>query len=94
MKKILYISVNSKPEVLSSSKTVARALINQLNNKGTYLVDELDLYRDHIPRLQYEFFESKNCLIKEEAFQQLSEDAQKEAHQIVKLCDQFKEADV
>ena len=49
MKKILYISVNSKPESESSSKTVARELINQVldqckykvpKNKNTYVIDE------------------------------------------------------
>lgn len=49
MKKILYISVNSKPESESSSKTVARKLINEVlcqcrykvpKNKSTYTIDE------------------------------------------------------
>ena len=30
MKKLLYISVNSKPEELSASKTVARKFINKV----------------------------------------------------------------
>ena len=35
MKKLLYISVNSKPEDLSASKTVARKFINK---KFTWLI--------------------------------------------------------
>lgn len=34
MKKLLYISVNSKPENLSSSKTVAREFINRFLDKA------------------------------------------------------------
>ncbi len=33
MKKLLYISVNSKPEDLSASKTVARKFINKFLQK-------------------------------------------------------------
>lgn len=33
MKKLLYISVNSKPENLSASKTVARKFINKFLEK-------------------------------------------------------------
>ena len=34
MKKLLYISVNSKPEDLSASKTVARKFINKFLQKN------------------------------------------------------------
>ncbi|MGL4337401.1 MAG: FMN-dependent NADH-azoreductase, partial [Turicibacter sp.] len=95
MKKLLYITVNSKPEHQSASKIVGRALVNQLTSSFDRLVvEELDLYKDHIPRLEYPLFESKNCLISEKAFENLPEEAQKEAHLIVKLVDQFKEADI
>ena len=33
MKKLLYISINSKPEELSASKTVARKFINKFLQK-------------------------------------------------------------
>ena len=52
-KKLLYISVNSKPEELSSSKTVARKFINTfLERYSDFKVEELDLYKEHIPRLE------------------------------------------
>lgn len=50
-KKLLYISVNSKPENLSSSKMVARKFINKfLERNGDFKVEEVDLYKEHIPR--------------------------------------------
>ena len=45
MKKLLYISVNSKPEDLSASKTVARKFINKFLQKNKdFQVEEIDLY--------------------------------------------------
>ena len=60
-KKLLYISVNSKPENLSSSKSVARDFINKFLDKNKdFQVEEVDLYKQHIPRLEYQYFESRN----------------------------------
>ena len=54
-KRLLYISVNSKPEELSSSKTVARYFINKfLEVNEEFEVKEVDLYKEHIPRLMYQ----------------------------------------
>lgn len=94
-KKLLYISVNSKPEHLSSSKTVARELINRFLEKyNDFEVEEVDLYKDHIPRLEYQYFESRNCIINEEATKKLPEKEQKEVQRIRELCDQFISADM
>ncbi|WP_346894653.1 FMN-dependent NADH-azoreductase [Clostridium sp. UBA7503] len=95
MKKLLYIIVNSKPEELSASKTVGRTFVNKfLENHKDFILEELDLYQCHIPRLEYEYFEKRNCMIKEEDFSKLNEKQQGEVHKIVKLVDQFKEADL
>lgn len=95
MKKLLYITVNSKPESLSASRLVSRRLVNEVMKKYEgFQLEELDLYQTHIPRLEYQYFESRNCMINQEAILKLPEDEQKEVHQIVKLCDQFVEADV
>lgn len=93
-KKLLYISVNSKPEELSASKTVARKFINRfLENHKDCIVEEVDLYKDHIPRLEYQYFEDRNCIIKEDAAKKLPEKEQKEVQRIRELCDQFISAD-
>lgn len=95
MKKLLYITVNSKPENLSASKTVGRAFVNRfIEVYKDFEVEELDLYKTMLPRLQYQYFENRNCLINEEDFNKLNEKGQEEVHQIVKLVDQFKEADM
>jgi FMN-dependent NADH-azoreductase len=94
MKKLLYISVNSKPEELSASKTVARAFINKFLEKNSdYEVQELNLYECHIPRLEYQYFENRNAMIKKDAIEKLDETGQAEAHKIAELTDQFVAAD-
>lgn len=95
LKKLLYITVNSKPEHLSASKTVGRAFVNKfIEQYSEFILEELDLYKEHIPRLEYEYFESRNCIVNEEAVSKLPEKEQKEVHKIVELCNQFIEADV
>jgi FMN-dependent NADH-azoreductase len=92
MKKLLYISVNSKPEELSSSKRVARVFIDKFLQKNSdFKVEEVDLYKEHIPRLEYKYFKKRNCIIDE---CNLSEEDKLEVRQINKLCKQFMEADV
>lgn len=89
-KKLLYISVNSKPENLSSSKMVARKFINKfLERNGDFKVEEVDLYKEHIPRLEYQYFKDRNCVITEEDAKKLPEEDQKEIRKIRDLCDQF-----
>ena len=52
MKKLWYITVNSKLESLSSSKTVGRTFVNRFIEKyPEFTVEELDLYKEHVPRL-------------------------------------------
>lgn len=95
MKKILYITVNSKPEELSSSKTVGRNFVNKFIEKHPdFIVEEVDLYKEHIPRLEYQYFESKNCIISKEAISRLDENQQNEVNRILQLCDQFIGADI
>lgn len=95
MKKLLYITVNSKPENLSASKTVGREFVNKfLSKHSDFELEELDLYKCHIPRLEYTYFENRNCMIKEEDFNKLDEKQKEEVHKLVKLTDQFKEADL
>lgn len=95
LKKLLYITVNSKPENLSSSKTVGRAFVNRFLEKyPEFSIEELDLYKAHIPRLEYQYYESRNCIINEEESNKLPEKEQKEVKKIEKLCNQFIEADI
>lgn len=95
MRKLLYITVNSKPENLSASKTVGRAFVNRFIEKNPeFTVEELDLYKDHIPRLEYQYFEKRNCIISENAWKDLPEKERNEVQKIVDLCNQFVSAEV
>ncbi|MBQ5695454.1 MAG: NAD(P)H-dependent oxidoreductase [Clostridium sp.] len=94
-RKLLYISVNSKPEELSSSKTVARNFINAFLEKyKDFKVEEVDLYKEHIPRLEYQYFSERNCVISEEAAEKLPEKEKREVRRIRELCDQFISSDM
>lgn len=95
MKKLLYITVNSKPEELSASKIVGRAFVNRfLEKHEDFRLEELDLYKSHIPRLEYQYFEKRNAMIKKDDINKLSEKEQEEAHKIVELTEQFITADM
>jgi FMN-dependent NADH-azoreductase len=95
MKKLLYITVNSKPEDMSSSKTVGRKLVNSILKKHpSMILEEVDLYKEHIPQLKYSYFENRSAIVNTEALSKLSVEEQEEVKQIIKLCDQFITADI
>lgn len=94
MKKLLYITANTKTEEMSSSKTVGRRLTNiVLSRISDIELEELDLYKEHIPQLKHCYFESRSTIVNEEARSKLSQEEQQEVNQIIRLCDQFIEAD-
>lgn len=95
MKQLLYISVNSKPEGDSSSKTVAREFINRfLEENNDFNVEEIDLYNEYIPTLKHQHFENRNSVIGSEGYKNLSEEDKKVVDRINSLCDQFISSDV
>ncbi len=95
MKQLLYITVNSKEESDSSSRTVARKLVGAIlkRDPDTELI-ELDLYKQHIPQLKGCYFESRSAVVSEAAREKLSEEEQREIRTIEALCDQFRNADI
>lgn len=95
MKKLLYITVNSKTEDKSSSKTVGRKLVNKIMEVHPSLVlEELDLYKEHIPQLKACYFSSRSSLVNQEELAKLTKEEQEEIQLVNKLCDQFKSADI
>ena len=89
-KKLLYIIANSKPENLSSSRTVARLFIQKfIEENPDFEVEEVDLYNDHIPKLKYEYFSGQNALVEKDALKQLDDMDQREIQRINNLCEQF-----
>ena len=95
MKQLLYITVNSKSEEDSASKTVGRRLVNAIVEKDRDTeVHELDLYQRHIPQLKGCYFESRSAIVNETARLKLSPEEQREVADIEALCDQFRDADI
>lgn len=95
MKTLLYITANSKPEEMSSSRTVGRELVNAIISKYPDIkLEEVDLYKEHVPQLKHCYFEGRNAIINESERKNLSEEEQKEIAQIFKLCNQFKDSDI
>ncbi len=94
MAKLLYITANTKPEDLSSSKTVGRYFIQQYlayNPEDT--VEELDLYDGSIPMPNYKVFNSRAKVVQGDAYNSLSEEDKQIADRITGLSDQFLAAD-
>lgn len=93
MRKLLYITVNSKPENLSASKTVGRAFVNRVVEEyPDFQVEELDLYEANIPRLKYQYFDNRSHTITNT--ENLSTQDKKDVARIMSLCDQFISADM
>ncbi|MDU1855888.1 MAG: NAD(P)H-dependent oxidoreductase [Clostridium baratii] len=72
--KLLHIIVNSKPEELSSSKKVASRLINKLLDAHPECeVENLDLYKEHIPIIDYKYLAGRSSIVSDEAYEKLDE---------------------
>lgn len=95
MRKLLYIIANSKVEELSSCRTVSRSLVNAIVGRDPNIViEELNLYTNHIPQLKGYYFQSRSAIINLESRSKLSPEEQNEVAVIEQLCDQFKAADI
>lgn len=95
MKKLLYITANSKDEKDSTSKTVGRRLVNAiLDSDSEIQLEELDLYEAHIPQLKACYFEGRSAIVNMEARSRLSSHEQQEVQTIEALCDRFRDADI
>ena len=95
MKKLLYITANSKKEQDSSCKTVGRNLVNAiLQSVPEIKLQELDLYKEHIPQLKGCYFAGRSAIVSAEARSNLSSHEQNEVQRIETLCEQFRDADI
>lgn len=94
MKKLLYITVNSKPEEQSVSRTVGREFVKKfLKENPGYMVEELDLYNASIPELNHKIYQGRAQLTSGAEYEGLSAQNKKAVDDINKLCDQFLSAD-
>ena len=91
MKKILYITCNSKPESISASKTVAKYLLEEVTSKCKELeIKEIDLYKIDIPQLRYEYFDFRSTLVKSD---KLDEQGKNDITRIKAIAEEFKTGD-
>lgn len=94
MKKLLYITANSKPEQMSTSKTVGRRFVNKFISKNSdYTVEELDLYKEYIPELNYKMFKCRAELVSGSEYEALSQEDKKAVDRVNQLCEQFLSGD-
>lgn len=94
MKKLLYITANTKPESLSVSKTVGRSFVKEfLSKNADYMVEELDLYNENIPEINHRIFKGRAELVSGNDYNTLSDEDKKIVDRINELCNQFLSAD-
>ncbi|WP_032121471.1 FMN-dependent NADH-azoreductase [Clostridium amazonitimonense] len=94
MKKLLYITVNPKPQEVSTSKTIGRDFVTNFLIKNTdYMVEELDLYNEDIPEINERIIKSRAELVSSDEYNSLSPEDKKDVDRINALCSQFLNAD-
>lgn len=95
MKKLLYITVDSKPEELSSCRTVGRALVNRfMSVHDDFELEEMDLYEEYVPRPRYKYFNGQSTLIEGKNLLELTPKEQEDVASMTRLCDQFVSATI
>lgn len=94
MKKLLYIPVNTKPEQLSTSKTVGREFVNRFLTKNPhYELIENDICNEYIPELNYKYYKDRAELVSGEDYNKLTKEEKQAVDRIKELSDQFVSAD-
>lgn len=94
MKKLLYITADSKPENLSTCKTVGRQFVNSFLKENTdFTSEELDLYSEYIPEVNYKIFTGRAKLVSGPEYSALSLEDRRAVDAVNSLCDQFLKAD-
>lgn len=95
MKKLLYISVNSKPENISVSKTVGREFVNRFMKKyPEYQLVERDICNEYIPELNHKYFKERGDIVAGNDYNALGQNDKKAVDRINELCSEFISADV
>ncbi|TCT14884.1 FMN-dependent NADH-azoreductase [Natranaerovirga pectinivora] len=95
MKKLLYITCNTKPEILSTSKSIGREFVASfLENNKDVEVNEFDLNDISLPKLHYKYFKERNSLVDTESYNALSLEERANVDRIIELSKEFKDADI
>lgn len=94
MKKLLYISIDLKPEGISTCKTIGREFVNRFLSKNPdYQLEELDLFNAEIPEINNEILAGRAELVAGIEYERLAEPDKKAVDRISALCNQFMSAD-
>jgi FMN-dependent NADH-azoreductase len=94
MKKLLYIPVNTKPESISTSKTVGREFVNRFLAKNPdYELIEIDICNEYVPELHYKYYKGRAELVTGEEYNKLTKEEKQAVDRINQLSDQFVSAD-
>ncbi len=95
MIKLLYISIDLKPEELSTCKTIGREFVNRFLSKNPdYQLEELDLYNAEIPEINNKLLAGRAELVSGVEYDRLAEPDKKAVDRINSLCNQFMSADI
>lgn len=94
MKKLLYITVNPKPEHYSTSKTVGKEFVRRFLEWHTnFEMEELDLFQTDIPEVNDRIFTQRGQLVSGEDYEELSDYEKNMVNKAHLLCEQFLTAD-
>ncbi|MHB8130894.1 MAG: FMN-dependent NADH-azoreductase [Mobilitalea sp.] len=94
MKKLLYVPVNTKPENLSTSKTVGREFVKRFLEKNPdYELIENDICNEYVPELNYKYYKGRAELVSGEDYDKLSQEEKQAVDRIKELSEQFVSAD-
>lgn len=94
MKKLLYIPVNTKPENMSTSKTVGREFVNRFLTKNPdYELVENDICNEYVPEISYKYYSGRAELVSGEDYEKLNKQEKQAVDRIKELSDQFASAD-
>lgn len=94
MANVLYITCNLKPHEQSRSLTLGREfLASYMERHPNDRIDVLDLYRDHIQRIDADVLSGWEKLRHANSFDALTDDEQLKIGRIYMLADQFAAAD-
>ncbi|HEX3025620.1 MAG TPA: NAD(P)H-dependent oxidoreductase [Clostridia bacterium] len=95
MKKLLYITVSSKPENMSVSRQAGRAFLKSFQEDYPgYELEELDLATYDLPEPNYRYFKGWVELVSGAEYDALPEPDQEAVDRMNSLCTQFLAADI
>lgn len=92
--KLLYITVNPKPEGESCCLTIGRRFIERVTQEDPEMqVEELHLYNENIPEIDFQVVTDRGNVKSGQEYDELPEDKKLKVDRMNYLCEQFRSAD-